>query len=86
MLILLITLNVAYVIRTPRSKEVKDETFEQTRKRSKWTNDHFICRGHILNGMKDSLFNVYEFHESAKLLWDGLEEKYMAKDLVLKSS
>ena len=80
MKILLITLNVAYVISTPRPKESKNETLEQARKRTKWDNDDFICRGHILNGMNDSLFDVYQYHDSSKLLWEALEEKYMAED------
>ena len=42
----------------------------------------FICQEHIFNGMKDSFFDVYQFHELAKLLWDSLEEKYMAEDAI----
>ncbi|GJX33260.1 ribonuclease H-like domain-containing protein [Tanacetum coccineum] len=37
-------------------------------------------RGHILNGMSDSLFDVYTNVESAKELWDLLESNYMAGD------
>ena len=80
MKILLITLNVAYVISTPRPKESKNETLEQARKRTKWDNDDFICWGHILNGMNDSLFDDYQYHDLAKLLWEALEEKYLAEN------
>ena len=67
-------------ISTPKLKESKNETLEQERKRSKWDNDNFICRGHILNGMNDSLFDVNQYHELARFLWEALEEKYMAED------
>ena len=40
----------------------------------------------ILNGMNDSLFDVYQYHESAKLLWETLEEKYMAEMQVQRNS
>nr|GEZ40915.1 hypothetical protein [Tanacetum cinerariifolium] len=40
----------------------------------------YICRGHILNGMSDSLFDIYQNTESAKALWESLESKYMAED------
>lgn len=30
--------------------------------------------------MSDTLFDVYQFVESAKILWDDLESKYMAED------
>ena len=38
------------------------------------------CRGHILHGMSDPFFDVYQNVESAKELWDALESKYMAED------
>ncbi|GJZ72938.1 zinc finger, CCHC-type containing protein, partial [Tanacetum coccineum] len=36
--------------------------------------------GLILNGMSDSLFDVYQNVETSKELWDTLEAKYMAED------
>nr|GEZ53899.1 zinc finger, CCHC-type [Tanacetum cinerariifolium] len=48
--------------------------------KGKWENDDYLCRGHILNGMSDSLFDVYMNVESVKELWDSLESKYMAED------
>ncbi|GJW88751.1 zinc finger, CCHC-type containing protein [Tanacetum coccineum] len=52
--------------------------------RAKWENDAYICQGHILNGMSDSLFDVYTNVQSAKELWDSLESKYMAEDSLSK--
>ncbi|GJX91384.1 hypothetical protein Tco_0344710 [Tanacetum coccineum] len=51
-----------------------------TRKRCKWENDNYICHGHILNGMLDALFDVYQNVGPVKELWDQLESKYMAED------
>ena len=36
-------------------------------------------RTHFPNGMCDSLFDIYQFHESAKILWDILVDKYMSE-------
>nr|GEV16136.1 RNA-directed DNA polymerase, eukaryota, reverse transcriptase zinc-binding domain protein [Tanacetum cinerariifolium] len=58
----------------------KLDKFEGHDFRAKWENDDYICRGHILNGMSDSLFDVYTNVESAKELWDSFESKYMAED------
>ena len=80
MLILLTSLNVAYVISTPNSEVKENETWEEARMRNKWENDDFICRGHILNERCDSLFDIYQFHEFAKILWDSLEDKYMSEE------
>nr|GEY22687.1 zinc finger, CCHC-type [Tanacetum cinerariifolium] len=74
------TLNVVYVLTTPMPKSVEDATIEAIRIRAKWENDDYICKGHILNGMSDSLFDVYTNVESAKKLWDYLESKYIAED------
>nr|GEZ01298.1 zinc finger, CCHC-type [Tanacetum cinerariifolium] len=48
--------------------------------KGKWENDDYICKGHKLNGMSDSLFDVYQNVESAKKLWDSFKSKYMAND------
>ncbi|XP_024965792.1 uncharacterized protein LOC112505993 [Cynara cardunculus var. scolymus] len=77
---LLTTLKVVYVLSTPMPELMEDETLEQTRKRNKWENDDYICRGHILNGMSDALFDIYQNIKSAKELWDSLESKYIAED------
>ncbi|KAK1407693.1 hypothetical protein QVD17_39315 [Tagetes erecta] len=81
---LLTNLKVVYVLSTPMPEEVENETIDQQRRRLKWENDDYICRGHILNGMSDALFDVYQNAESAKELWDSLESKYMADDATSK--
>ncbi|XP_052622725.1 uncharacterized protein LOC128128009 [Lactuca sativa] len=68
---LLTTLKAVYVLSTPMPvlpESVEDEPLEETRRRSKWENNDYICRGHILNGMSDSLFDIYQNFESAKEL------------------
>ncbi|GJS66639.1 zinc finger, CCHC-type containing protein [Tanacetum coccineum] len=77
---LLTTLKVVYVLTTPMPELLEDATVEAIITKAKWETDDYICRGHILNGMSDSLFNVYTNVESAKELWDSLESKYMAED------
>ncbi|GJS73857.1 hypothetical protein Tco_0706698 [Tanacetum coccineum] len=54
---LLVTLNVAYVLTKPYPKESENETLAGSRKRLKFGNDDFICRGPILNAMSDPLFD-----------------------------
>ncbi|CAM8960198.1 unnamed protein product [Rhodiola kirilowii] len=77
---LLTNLNVVYVMSTPCPEVGDDGPMVDFRQRSKWENDDYIARGHILNGMSDPLFDSYQNAESAKKLWDSLESKYMAKD------
>ncbi|GJY31713.1 hypothetical protein Tco_0415208 [Tanacetum coccineum] len=78
---LLSSMSVVYVLTTPMPEDGGDDaTVEQIRKRAKWDNDDYVCRGLILNGMSDSLFDIYQNVESSKELWDSLEAKYMAED------
>nr|KAJ0201746.1 hypothetical protein LSAT_V11C600333100 [Lactuca sativa] len=80
---LLTTLKVVYVLSTPipvLQESVEYEPLEATRRRSKWENDDYICHGHILNGMSNSLFDIYQNFEFAKELWDSLESKYVVED------
>nr|GEZ53025.1 zinc finger, CCHC-type [Tanacetum cinerariifolium] len=77
---LLTTLKVVYVLTTPMPELLEDATVEAIRIRAKWKNGDYICMGHLLNGMSDSLFDVYTNVKSAKELWDSLESKYMAED------
>ncbi|GJV94806.1 zinc finger, CCHC-type containing protein [Tanacetum coccineum] len=78
---LLSSMSVVYVLTTPMPEDGGENPIvEQVRKRAKWDNDDYVCRGLILNGMSDSLFDVYQNVETSKKLWDTLEAKYMAED------
>nr|GEV74916.1 zinc finger, CCHC-type [Tanacetum cinerariifolium] len=77
---LLSSMSVVYVLTTPIYENVKNATVEQFRKRAKWDNDDYVCKGLILNCMSDPLFGIYQIIESSKELWDSLEAKYMTED------
>ncbi|CAM8975487.1 unnamed protein product [Rhodiola kirilowii] len=77
---LLTSLKVVHVLSTPMSDADENGPLDAIRKKSKWENDDYICRGHILNGMADNLFDVYQNVESANELWDALETKYMREE------
>ncbi|GKV42883.1 hypothetical protein SLEP1_g50245 [Rubroshorea leprosula] len=82
--ILLTTLNIVYVLTDARPEENENETLQDTRKRKKWENDDYVCRGCILNGMSDSLFDTYVHESTAKELWDKLETRYMNENATSK--
>lgn len=81
---LIATLKVVYVLNTPRPEEEEGEEIGRIRERQKWDNDDYICRGHILNGMSDALFDVYQNEATAKELWEKLEARYMVEDATSK--
>ncbi|GKC60389.1 hypothetical protein Tco_1087987, partial [Tanacetum coccineum] len=78
---LLSSMSVVYVLTTLIPEDGGDDAIvEKIKKRVKWDNDDYVCRGLILNGMSDSLFDIYQNVESSKELWDSLKAKYMAED------
>ncbi|GJV93709.1 zinc finger, CCHC-type containing protein [Tanacetum coccineum] len=78
---LLSSMSVVYVLTALMPEDGgENPTVDQVRKMAKWDNDDYVCRGLILNGMSDSLFDVYQNVETSKELWDTLEAKYMAED------
>ncbi|GJX98716.1 zinc finger, CCHC-type containing protein [Tanacetum coccineum] len=73
---LLSSMSVVYVLTTPMPEDGGDNpTMEQVRRRAKWDNDDYICRGLILNGMSDSLFDIY--HNMAE---DASSKKFLVSD------
>ncbi|GKF07376.1 hypothetical protein Tco_0041600, partial [Tanacetum coccineum] len=46
---LLSSMNVVYVLTTPILEDGENATMEQIRRRNKWENDDYVCRGLILN-------------------------------------
>ncbi|GKE11543.1 hypothetical protein Tco_1415094 [Tanacetum coccineum] len=79
---MLSSMSVVYVLTTPMPEDGgENPTVEQVKKRAKWDNDDYVCRGLILNGMYDSLFDVYQNVETSKELCDTLEDKYMCGKL-----
>ncbi|GJV43248.1 zinc finger, CCHC-type containing protein [Tanacetum coccineum] len=78
---LLSNISVVYVLTTHNLEDGGDDaTMKQIRKRAKWDNDNYVWKGIILNGMFDSLFDIYQNVKSSKELWNSLEAKYMAGD------
>ncbi|KAK3003904.1 hypothetical protein RJ639_018640, partial [Escallonia herrerae] len=86
---LLVTVKVYYVIVNPRPPEPgenEEESVATTRERLRWDQDNEICRGHIPNGMSNTLFDAYHTVKTAKELWNQLERRYITEDATSKRS
>ncbi|KAK3034779.1 hypothetical protein RJ639_032292 [Escallonia herrerae] len=84
---LLVKVKVYYVIVNPRPPEPgenEEESVAKTRERLRWDRDDEICRGHILNGMSNMLFDAYHTVKTAKELWNQLERRYITEDATSK--
>ncbi|XP_075499434.1 uncharacterized protein LOC142537833 [Primulina tabacum] len=45
-----------------------------------WNHSDFLCRNYVLNGLADSLYNVFCEKKAAKELWESLDRKYKTED------
>ena len=41
-----------------------------------WANNEYICQNYILNGVDDSLYEIYSTFATARKIWELLETKY----------
>ena len=77
MLFYLTTLNLARFLTEEPPKLSEGETDMQVVNAvDAWKHSDFLCRNYVMNGLHDSLYNVYCAIKTAKELWESLDRKY----------
>lgn len=85
MLFYLTTLNLARFLHEEAPALMEGETDKQiVAAVDAWKHADFLCRNYILNGLDNTLYNVYCSLKTAKELWDSLEKKYKTEDAGMK--
>ncbi|KZV21668.1 hypothetical protein F511_16374 [Dorcoceras hygrometricum] len=85
MLFYLTTLNLVRFLREDAPTVTENETDKDKRVAFKaWGHGDFLCRNYVLNGLVNSLYNVYSPMKTVKLLWESLEKKYKTEGAGLK--
>jgi hypothetical protein len=51
-----------------------------------WKHSNFMYKNYVLNGLEDTLYDVYNSTNTAKALWESLDWKCKPKDVGLKKS
>ena len=54
----------------------ENPTVAQIKESETWTENDFLCKNYILNGLNDNLYDYYSKYISAKATWEALEKKY----------
>ena len=81
MLFYLNMLNLAKVLDEDTPTVEKDETNKQKLiVFEAWKHIDFLCRNYVLNGLDDTLYNMYATKKIAKELWQFLNRKYKIED------
>ncbi|KAJ0825653.1 hypothetical protein HanRHA438_Chr17g0805561 [Helianthus annuus] len=77
----LTTMNLARFLTETVPQPVKGETDAQALSAVEaWKHSDFICRGYVLNGLSDALYNVYYNIKTSEELWESLDKKYKTED------
>ena len=85
MLFYLTTLNLAIFLNEDGPKlDVGETDKEKLATVDAWNHSDFLCRNYVLNGLENTLYNVYSPLKTAKELWDSLDKKYKTEDAGLK--
>ncbi|MFS7932610.1 hypothetical protein Hanom_Chr04g00369961 [Helianthus anomalus] len=77
----LTTLNLArFLTETVPHVEEGDNNAQSVSAVHAWNHSDFLCRNYFLNGMVDTLYNVYCKAKTVKELWESLDRKYKTED------
>ena len=86
MLFYLTTLNLVSFLTKDDPKLKEDENNIQVIKAiDSLKHSNFLCKNFVLNGLTDSLYNVYYTKSSANELWESLDQKYKPEDAGAKN-
>lgn len=79
----LTSLKLAYIL-DDNLEQIPEPTPEDTeeirQKRVKRKEDEFMCRGHILNALSQTVYSAHRMIPTAKELWKTLETKYQNEE------
>ena len=84
MLFYLTTLNLVKVLKEDEPKSKEGDDMQVIAAIDAWKQSYFLCKNYILNGLENTLYNVYSPIATAKELWESLEKKYKTEDAGLK--
>ena len=78
----LTTLNLARFLNEDGPKlDVGETDKEKLATVDAWNHSDFLCRNYVLNGLENTLYNVYSPLKMAKDLWDSLDKKYKTEEI-----
>ncbi|KAL6210197.1 hypothetical protein ACLB2K_021134 [Fragaria x ananassa] len=86
MMFYLTTLNLARFLIENAPKLKDDEQNDEAKivVVNAWNSSDCLCMNYIMNGLADSLYNVYISMGTANELWESLEKKYKTEDVGAK--
>ena len=85
MLFYLTTINLAHFLQEDALALKENETYRQVvAAMEAWKHVDFLCHNYLLNGLNNTLYNVYCDFNTPRELWVSLDKKYKTEDAGLK--
>ena len=85
MLFYLTTINLAHFLQEDALALKENETDRQVvAAMEAWKHVDFLCHNYLLNGLNNTLYNVYCDFNTPRELWVSLDKKYKTEDAGLK--
>jgi hypothetical protein len=64
--------------------QAKAQELQQKKEQQLWLSDDYLCKGYIINGLCDDLYDYYSTYKSAKDVWEALKKKYDTEEAGVK--
>ena len=55
--------------------QAKAQELQQKKEQQLWLSDDYLCKGYIINGLCDDLYDYYSTYKTAKEVWEALKKK-----------
>ncbi|KAK2391773.1 CBL-interacting serine/threonine-protein kinase [Trifolium repens] len=64
--------------------QAKAQELQQKKEQQLWLSDDYLCKGYIINGLCDDLYDYYSTYKTAKEVWEALKKKYDTEEAGVK--
>ncbi|KAK2408833.1 hypothetical protein QL285_044314 [Trifolium repens] len=64
--------------------QAKAQELQQKKEQQLWLSDDYLCKGYIINGLCDDLYDYYSTYKNAKEVWEALKKKYDTEEAGVK--
>ncbi|GAU38712.1 hypothetical protein TSUD_396400 [Trifolium subterraneum] len=64
--------------------QIKAQELQLKKEQQLWLDNDYLCKGYIINGLCDDLYDYYSTYKSAKDVWEALKKKYDTEEAGVK--
>ncbi|CAJ2668640.1 unnamed protein product [Trifolium pratense] len=64
--------------------QIKAQELQLKKEQQIWLHNDYVCKGYIINGLCDDLYDYYSTYNHAKDVWEALKKKYDTEEAGVK--